>query len=559
MNLLYPSSVGAFRGVSRAWLVSGLLVLLVGSWAWADVSLTTLPRREGTQLTIYNSEDITMVRENRLLTVHKGTNRIQFSWANTLIDPTSIDFRILDNLDKVDLLDTTYPAERNDCLEWNIDSQFDGKIAVEIRYFTSGITWNACYVGIADDKEAKVNLKGYVRVQNNSGELYDNAQVRLVVGNINLVEKIADLANRPAPEVAQKRRESFANALAVAEEADAAFEDESKVRKATGYLRAAVPAVQFDRMSKLKVKKDVIKKGLSEYFLFTIDGREDIKDQEPKQLVAMDIKNVPLDTIYRISDRSNPTQITKIYRLVNEKLKNDDGTEKKLPSMENLGVSPIPDGAVQLYFEYPNQDLAFVGRSSTPYVSIGARLESVVGQDSDITIEKKIMARKVSDVKAKRYKKIINKDRIEEYDLVDYDETVFYEETIVSGKPSLAKIEVERNFGANVILWGSDGKPKDWDENEPGAYVNLSSIAEGDKPGKVERVDNQFVKYYVDLNPGEKRTIRYSVTYKNRFIGPKLNLLSRFEQSKEIPADQSKTGPEPRTPFAIPVANQEQF
>ena len=54
--------------------------------AWAAVDLVTLPTREGTQLTIYNSEDITMVREHRLLTVKEGVNRIQFSWANTLID-----------------------------------------------------------------------------------------------------------------------------------------------------------------------------------------------------------------------------------------------------------------------------------------------------------------------------------------------------------------------------------------------------------------------------------------------------------------------------------------
>jgi len=33
----------------------------------AAVDLVTIPRREATQLTIYNSEDITMVREHRLL------------------------------------------------------------------------------------------------------------------------------------------------------------------------------------------------------------------------------------------------------------------------------------------------------------------------------------------------------------------------------------------------------------------------------------------------------------------------------------------------------------
>ena len=121
------------------------------------MDLVTLPTREGTQLTIYNSEDITMVREHRLLTVKEGVNRIQFSWANTLIDPTSIEFRILDQQDKVDLVDTTFPAGRNDALQWNIKSQIAGKIPVEIRYFTSGITWAADYVGIANEDETKLN------------------------------------------------------------------------------------------------------------------------------------------------------------------------------------------------------------------------------------------------------------------------------------------------------------------------------------------------------------------------------------------------------------------
>jgi len=158
-----------------------LILLLPGlaSPAFAAVDLVTVPRREATQLTIYNSEDITMVREHRLLTVKPGINRIQFTWANTLIDPTSIDFRILDHQDKVDLIDTTFPSGRNDALQWNIRSEMAGKLPVEIRYFTSVITWSADYVGVANEAATELKLTGYVRVFNNSGELYDNAQTRL--------------------------------------------------------------------------------------------------------------------------------------------------------------------------------------------------------------------------------------------------------------------------------------------------------------------------------------------------------------------------------------------
>ncbi len=190
-----------------------LLLSGVATQCAADVDLMTVPRREATQLTIYNSDDITMVREHRLLTVKNGINRIQFSWVNTLIDPTSIDFRILDHQDQVDLIDTTFPSGRNDALQWNVQSDMAGTIPVEIRYFTSGITWAATYVGIANADETKLNLTGYVRVENKSGELYDNAQTRLVVGTINLVEKIADLASRPPPGTPYPRAPSAARPM----------------------------------------------------------------------------------------------------------------------------------------------------------------------------------------------------------------------------------------------------------------------------------------------------------------------------------------------------------
>ena len=111
-----------------------LILLALAAKCLADVDLGTVPLREATQLTINNSEDIAMVRVHRLLTVKQGINRIQFAWANTLIDRTSIDFRILDHQDQVDLIDTTFPSGRNDALQWNIQSRMAGKIPVDPRH-----------------------------------------------------------------------------------------------------------------------------------------------------------------------------------------------------------------------------------------------------------------------------------------------------------------------------------------------------------------------------------------------------------------------------------------
>ena len=485
----------------------------------AAVDLVTVPRREGTQLTIYNSEDITMVREHRLLTVKQGVNRIQFSWANTLIDPTSIDFRILDHQDKVDLVDTTFPAGRNDALQWNIRSRMAGKLPVEIRYFTSGITWKADYVGIANEDETELKLTGYVRVFNNSGELYDNAQTRMVVGNINLVEQIATLATRPAPgttldkcdpEVRHRLSRALGKSVILFDQA----KQDGKLNGGGMILEDLVAAKP----------KEVKKQGLSEYFLFTIEGREDIKDKEPKRLVSMKVDSVPLECIYKLTDRDGGKQFTKFYRFKNTKLLDDDGNERDLSAMENLGESPLPDGMVRLFSEYQNKDLAYVGGTATKYVPIGDRVEVNVGRDADITIVRRLKDQKISNVVARQYKRRLDNTWMRYYDLIDYDETFYYEEEIVAGKPVDVKLDVERRFDANVVLWSDDAQPKDWNSNEPGAYVDLHEVA-----GRKQRVDQNHVKYFLDLKPGEKRFVTYSVTYKRRKVGPELNGYKRRE------------------------------
>ena len=115
----------------------------------ARINVVTLPGRDTVQLTIYNSADLTLVKETRTLTFRKGMNKLEFSWANTLIDPTSVEFRALTQADKVEVLDVSFPARVTNTLEWRINSDFASEVEVEIRYFTSGISWSADYVAEA--------------------------------------------------------------------------------------------------------------------------------------------------------------------------------------------------------------------------------------------------------------------------------------------------------------------------------------------------------------------------------------------------------------------------
>ncbi len=232
--------------------------------AHARINVVTLPGRDSVQLTIYNSVDLTLVKETRLLTFRKGLNRLEFSWANTLIDPTSVEFKALTHADEVEVLDASFPPRVANTLEWRISSEFAGEVQVEIRYFTSGISWAADYVAEATTTEKAMGLAGYVRVNNNSGEDYENAQVRLVVGVIRLVEDIAQLARRGG----------------LARDAVNGPVDLAAVQLGDALEKALVKS----ESSLARGRREVVKEGLSEYFLYTVEGRDTIPNGWSKRM-----------------------------------------------------------------------------------------------------------------------------------------------------------------------------------------------------------------------------------------------------------------------------------
>jgi hypothetical protein len=337
------------------------LALLVATSASGRVNLVTLPGRDTVQLTIYNSADLTLVKETRLLTFRKGLNKLEFSWANTLIDPTSVEFRALSHADQVDVLDVSFPPRVTNTLEWRINSEFAGEVKVEIRYFTSGISWSADYVAEASNDEKLMALAGNVRVNNKSGEDYENAQVRLVVGVIRLVEEIARLAQqgRPGPEqgVAQLR-----------------------ALDASGMVRARF-ASEIDRLDRDLADKpaQIIKQEMGEYFLYAVEGRDTIPNGWSKRLPSFQTPDVPITSYYKFEKERWGDNVMRYYRFTNS-----------APS--KLGKEPLPDGSVKAFRTVSgDQLLNFVGSTSVKYIPINETVEMELGNDRDVLVKPRLM------------------------------------------------------------------------------------------------------------------------------------------------------------------------
>ena len=323
-----------------------------------NVDLSTVPKRNSVQLTIYNSEDLTLVRETRTVTFKKGGNPLQFSWANTLIDPTSVELKFLTSADKLDVLDTTYPHDKPQMLYWNVQSELDGEATIQITYFTSGITWSADYLLIADKDEKQLSFDGFVRVFNNSGEEYEDAQVRLVVGTINLVDKIAQLAHIPASEVMDLSKDK-ADGLRL-DAAKLAFSPPNGVTETAG--------------EKAPEPKQIIKEGLSEYFIYTIEGTETIQNGWSKRMRSLDAAAVPFKIQYRYRPLEYGEQLVRMYLLTNNK-------------DSKLGTSPLPDGVVRVFRDNGRDGLSSLTQQSVKYIPIGDKIELNLGPDPEVIFE----------------------------------------------------------------------------------------------------------------------------------------------------------------------------
>jgi len=371
----------------RGWWTACILVagLLASNTARAKIDLVTIPERDHIQLTIYNSEDLTLVRESRLLTFNKGQNQIQFSWANTLIDPTSLQLFFKDRPDAFDVLDITYPANTQNVLIWNVEAQEAGSAAIEIVYFCSGVSWAADYVAKANPEETAMYLENYVRVTNQSGEDFENAQTRLVVGTINLVEKIADLARRGIIPTEEQERMRATMARGV-------------------MLKAAVPAaapmeVAFEAQAELK---EVVKQAISEYQLYTIEGTEDIANGWGKRLRSFAAEDVKIEVGYELDERKYGPQIVKLY-----KLKNDAEHE--------LGKDPLPDGIYRVLREDGRGGLAWEGQYTAKYIPIGEKLDINLGPDGLVMVEPKLMQLRRVNIDFDQYKNVRGWDEVTQW------------------------------------------------------------------------------------------------------------------------------------------------
>jgi len=428
-----------------------LIFAATASVGRAKVDLVTLPSRETVQLTIYNSADMTLVRESRALTLKDGKNALQFSWENTLIDPTSLEMLPRANADKIDIAELVYPPRVRNLGLWNIDSGVSGRVPVEITYLTSGLSWRAFYMGTLTEDEKTMRLKGYVRVTNNSGEDYENAQTRLIVGKVHLLDQIAQLARRQYPygrpgEGRQMLEESLELGQA-----------KRMLSRSRSLAMAPAPAAARP--------KDITKEGLSEYFLYTIEGTETIATGWSKRLMSFDVDDVPVVNLYKYEQQRYGNSVVRFLSF-----KNDEEHE--------LGDTPIPGGMLKVYRDAGDAGhLSYTGQSSFKYIPVDEDVELNLGAVANIVVEPKLMNFESENYTFDRRGNVSGWDEIRTFGI-----------QAKNTRDVAVKVEIKRNFDTQY-----------WDLTKSG------------DSGQFDKEDLDTVKFTLVLEPRSTKQFQYVV------------------------------------------------
>ena len=121
-------------------------------------------------------------------------------------------------------------------------------------------------------------------------------------------------------------------------------------------------------------EKQIIKEGLSEYFIYTIEGTETIPNGWSKRMRSFEGQTVPFKIQYRYRPAEYGDQLVRMYLLTNDK-------ESK------LGTTPLPDGMVRVFRQNGRDGLSFLVAQQIKYIPIGDKIELNLGPDPEVIFD----------------------------------------------------------------------------------------------------------------------------------------------------------------------------
>ncbi len=237
--------------------------------------------------------------------------------------------------------------------DWLLHSEKSGKTDAELCYVSGGMSWEADYNIVAPEKGDKVDLIGWVTMDNQSGRTFENAKIKLMAGD---VEKIKDT------------------------------DSGARHKLALGFSRPAggAPAVS--------------EKAFDEYHLYELQRTTTLRDRETKQVEFLRAAGVDSQTVYIYDGVQIDQNRYRNWRYDNIRRERDYGTESnpkvwvmrefKNTKENGLGI-PLPEGRARFYRRDADGQLEFTGENLIDHTPRNETVRLFTGNAFDLVGERK--------------------------------------------------------------------------------------------------------------------------------------------------------------------------
>jgi hypothetical protein len=241
-------------------------------------------------------------------------------------------------------------------LNWALQTNSPGKFDAEISYVSGGMSWQADYNLVVSDnpnsKSELLDMIGWITMHNQSGKTFENANIKLMAGDVNKIEP-ANMAGRAYAAMKSMARDE-----------------------------AAAPVVT--------------EKSFDEFHLYTLERPATLHDQETKQVEFVQAMAIHAQRIYVYDGAKvdqygyyNPEQIRqdasygtlsnpKVW--VMEEFKNAD--------TNHLGIA-LPKGKLRFYRRDTDGHLEFIGENLIDHTPKDETIRVSTGNAFDVVGERK--------------------------------------------------------------------------------------------------------------------------------------------------------------------------
>lgn len=244
-------------------------------------------------------------------------------------------------------------------LTWQLASDRAARLEAELSYVTGGMRWEAAYNLVAPEKGEKLDLVGWVTLDNQSGRTFEKAAVKLMAGDVSKIQYL-----------------------------------QSDQVRANAAMRQEMPSGP----------PVVSEKVFDEYHLYTLARPVTLRNREMKQVEFLRGEGVTARTLYVYNGAA--MDWSRYQGWSAEQLRNDRdyGTRsnKKVWVMREIANTkenglglPLPAGRTRFYRRDDDGRLEFTGENAIEHTPQGETLRIYTGDAFDVVGERKRTAYKL--------------------------------------------------------------------------------------------------------------------------------------------------------------------